>query len=202
MEDKENNENAMPNEQAPQSHQNQRHSLSRYHHHENEENFQSGNNQEINDHPDNHIVFDPMDDDDLAATRNEESDDEENGEGPASPIRYSPVRQSPMRRMTGLSVATATMSLNDDDEINNKKKKRTSKLMDHQIPSFVELEPDEYHHGVRRSSEPILHARDVLEDPEDFNIVFESILAVFQAGHNHEEDDEVSVILFFWIIFF
>ena len=36
------------------------------------------------------------------------------GEGPASPIRYSPVRQSPMRRMTGLSVATATMSLNDD----------------------------------------------------------------------------------------
>ena len=202
MEDKENDENTIPNERASQSHQNQRHSLSRYHHHENEENIQSdSNNQEMNDHPDNHIVFDPMDEDDLAATRNEESDDEENGEGPASPIRYSPVRQSPMRRMTGLSVATATMSLNDDDdEKNKKKKKRTSKLMDHQIPSFVELEPDEYHNGERHSSEPILHARDVLEDPEDFNIVFESILTVFRAGHNHEEDDEVSCY-FFWIFF-
>jgi CRISPR/Cas system CSM-associated protein Csm4 (group 5 of RAMP superfamily) len=73
---------------------------------------------------------------------------------------------------------------------NKKKTKRTSKLMDHQIPSFVELEPDEYHNGERHSSEPILHARDVLEDPEDFNIVFESILTVFRAGHNHEEDDD------------
>jgi hypothetical protein len=98
-----------------------------------------------------------------------------------------------MRRMTGLlSVASRSSPSNNKEkkEKKEKKERRDSKLMQHQIPSFVELEPDDYHDGVVQSSEAILHARDVLEDPEDFNVVFKSIVDVFHAGHNHDEDDE------------
>ena len=148
------------------------------------------------DNVQNHIVFDPMSDSDL---RNDEQDEygnnnennndnnnennEENENGPESPIRYSPVRQSPVRRMTGLGV----------------QKKKSSelalKVMNHQIPPFVEIEADDHHDGKVLSSQPVLHARDVLDDPDDFNYVFEKIVVVYKNGHHAYMQDDPDAIL-------
>jgi hypothetical protein len=141
------------------------------------------------DNKQNHIVFDPMNDNDLRNDKNDKEDDEDDQDGPASPIRYSPVRQSPVRRMTGLGLVSSSQP--SKKTLTN----LTLQLMTHQIPPFVELEPDEYHQDELQSSEPVLHARDVLDDPDDFNTLFEDMLTVYKNGHHAWIEDDADAIL-------
>jgi hypothetical protein len=55
-------------------------------------------------------------------------------------MRYSPVRQSPIRRLN------LTQQLNR----NRVTKDKVLAVVGHQIPSFTEEEPDEYHRLVQK----------------------------------------------------
>ena len=140
--------------------------------------------------PNNNIVFTPMETSlldskvgEFGDEFGEEDEEEMNDEGPASPMRYSPVRQSPIRRLN------LTQQLNR----NRVTKDKVLAVVGHQIPSFTEEEPDEYHRLVQKSK-PILHARDVIDDPEDFDSLFETMHRIFKNGHDHSIDDPDSML--------
>jgi hypothetical protein len=152
---------------------------------ENEENVAPSkfdNNSQNNTN--NQIVFVPTDQS-LFEEEEEEEEEEADENGPASPIRFSPVRQSPVRRMTGFASNSSDISSNNNS--NNRFK------MGHQIPSYEELQPDEYN-KIAQISEPLLHARDVIDDPEEFDKLFDDMKQIFKNGHDHSIDDPDSML--------
>ena len=113
------------------------------------------------------------------ARAQEETEEELMGDGPASPTRLSPVRHSPLRLASTIGGAALACSTNQKMTITGA-----------QVPSFVELMTDAWNKtGVPRTSDAVEHARDVLDDPDDFNELFKKLFHIFERGYQNSCDN-------------
>ena len=114
-----------------------------------------------------------------AASASEERGEEADDDGPASPVRLSPVRHSPLK-LAYMPVGGG-QAHSPDPRVGRKGA---------QVPAYVELTTDRWNvTGVPRCSEAVEHARDVLDDPDDFNELFKKLFDIFEKGYEKTRDE-------------